>query len=66
MLKVAVLLLLVAIVGSMFSGLFYMYRDRGASQRMVRALSWRIGLSLLLFLLLLAAFRFGFIAGYSQ
>jgi len=61
-----VLLLLVAIIGSLFSGLFYLYRDRGAGQRMARALTWRIGLSIALFLLLLAGFRFGLIPGYTQ
>jgi len=59
-------LLLVAIIGSLFSGLFYLYRDRGAGQRMARALTWRIGLSIALFLLLLAGFRFGLIPGYTQ
>jgi hypothetical protein len=66
MLKLLVVLLLVAIVGSLFSGLFYLYRDRGAGERTVRALTLRIGLSIALFLLLLAGFRFGFIPGYTQ
>ena len=66
MIKVLVILLLLAIVGSLFSGLFYLYRDRGAGERTARALTVRIGLSIALFLLLLAGFRFGFIPGYSQ
>lgn len=66
MLKLLVVLLLVAIVGSLFSGLFYLYRDRGAGERTVRALTLRIGLSITLFLLLLAGFRFGLIPGYTQ
>lgn len=66
MLRVLVVLLLLAIVGSLFSGLLFLYRDRGDSQRMARALTWRIGLSLALFLVLLAAFRFGLIPGYTQ
>jgi hypothetical protein len=59
-------LLLLAIVGSLFSGLFYLYRDRGAGERTVRALTLRIGLSIALFLVLLAGFRFGLIPGYTQ
>ncbi len=55
-----------AIVGSLLSGLFYLYRDRGAGERMARALTWRIGLSITLFLLLLLGFRFGLIPGYTQ
>lgn len=66
MLRVLVVLLLLAIVGSLFSGLFSLYRDRGSGDRTVRLLTWRVGLSIGLFLLLLAAFRFGFIAGYTQ
>ncbi|NTV71935.1 MAG: twin transmembrane helix small protein [Azonexaceae bacterium] len=66
MLKLVVVLLLVAIVGSLFSGLFYLYRDRGAGERTVRALTLRIGLSIALFLVLLAGFRFGLIPGYTQ
>jgi len=66
MLKGLVFLMLLAIVGSLFSGLFFLYRDRGDGQRMARALTWRIGLSIALFLLLLAAFRFGVIPGYTQ
>jgi hypothetical protein len=55
-----------AIVGSLFSGLFYLYRDRGAGERTAKALTVRITLSIALFLLLLLGFRFGFIPGYSQ
>ncbi len=66
MIKVVVVLMLVAIVGSLFSGLFFLYRDRGAGVRTAQALTLRIGLSILLFLLLLAGFRFGFIPGYTQ
>ena len=66
MLRVLVVLLLLAIIGSLFSGLFYLYRDRGEGERTVRALTLRIGLSIALFLLLLAGFRFGLIPGYTQ
>lgn len=66
MLKLLVVLLLLVIVGSLFSGLFYLYRDRGAGERTVRALTLRIGLSIALFLMLLAGFRFGLIPGYTQ
>lgn len=66
MVKILVVLMLLAIIGSLFSGLFFLYRDRGAGNRAVRALTLRICLSILLFLILLAAFRFGLIPGYSQ
>lgn len=66
MIKVVVVLLVLAIVFSLFSGLFSLYRERGAGTRTVRLLTWRVGLSITLFALLLLAFRFGFIAGYTQ
>jgi hypothetical protein len=64
--KVFAVLMLLAIIGSLFSGLFYFYRDRGAGERAVRALTLRIGLSVALFIALLISFRIGLIPGYSQ
>ena len=66
MIRVLVILLLLASVGSLFSGLFFLYRDRGAGVRTAKMLTLRIGFSIFLFLLLLVAFRFGIIPGYSQ
>jgi hypothetical protein len=63
MFKLLVLLVLGAILFSLFSGLVYMYRDRGTGTRAVRALTLRVGLSVLLFIALLLAYRFGFISG---
>jgi uncharacterized membrane-anchored protein len=59
--KTVIILMLIAIVGSLFSGLLYMFKDHGNSDRMVKALTLRIGLSITLFLLLLAGFYFGLI-----
>lgn len=64
--KAFAVLMLLAIVASLFSGLFYLYRDRGSGERTVRALTLRIGLSVTLFIALLIAFRFGAIPGYTQ
>lgn len=66
MIKPLVILMLLAIIASLFSGLVFLYRDRGAGSRTVRALTVRIGLSIGLFILLLLSFRFGLIPGYSQ
>jgi len=66
MLRMVVVLLVLAIVVSLFSGLVSLYRDRGSGERTARLLTWRIGLSMLLFVLLLAGFRFGLIPGYAQ
>ncbi|MBL8200919.1 MAG: twin transmembrane helix small protein [Chromatiales bacterium] len=59
MIKILVLVLLAAIVVSLFSGLFFLNRDQGGSGRMVRALTVRITLSVLLFLILLIAWWTG-------
>lgn len=53
----------VLIVASLASAAVFMIRDRGDSKRMVKALALRVGLSLGLFLLLMAAYYFGFITG---
>ena len=66
MFKLIVILLLFCVVGSLFSGLFFLYRDRGAGVRTAQALTLRIGLSILIFALLLVGFRFGWIPGYNQ
>ncbi len=66
MFKLIVILLLFGVVGSLFSGLFFLYRDRGASVRTAQALTLRIGLSILIFVLLLVGFRLGWIPGYNQ
>ena len=52
---------LLAIVASLGSALVFMYRDRSQSTRMVKALALRVGLSVGLFLILMAAYYFGLI-----
>ena len=59
--KILVILFLVAIVGSLGSALFFMVRDQGKSKRTVKALTVRVGLSLTLFILLMAGYYFGWI-----
>ena len=46
---------------SLFSGLFFLYRDHGAGTRTVRALTWRIGLSIFIFVVLLVGLGTGLI-----
>jgi hypothetical protein len=59
--KTFVILMLVAIFASLFSALLFLFKDGGRGTRTARALTWRIGLSLTLFLLLMAGFYFGII-----
>ena len=59
MFKLIILLLLVGVIGSLFSGLFFLTRDRGQGDRTVKALTLRIGFSILIFVLLILQYRFG-------
>ena len=59
--KILVVVLLLAIVGSLASALFFLVHDQGKSKRTVNALAVRVGLSLFLFLILMAGHYFGLI-----
>jgi len=61
--KYVVILFLVFIVGSLFSALYYLVRDKGSGERTVKALTVRISLSVALFALLMLGYYFGFITG---
>ncbi|GMU44688.1 MAG: hypothetical protein AMXMBFR25_26740 [Lysobacterales bacterium] len=52
MIKLGIVLFLGFIVYNLGAGCYYMLTDQGRSTRVVRALSWRIGLSILLFALI--------------
>lgn len=49
------------VVASLFSALFFVYKDRSGSTRAVKALALRVGLSIALFLLLMIGYYFGYI-----
>lgn len=59
--RVIVILFLIAIVGSLGTALFYLIRDKGGSNRSVRSLTVRVGLSVTLFVLLMLGYYFGLI-----
>jgi hypothetical protein len=61
--KYLVILFLLFILYSLGAAAYYMLKDNGASERMVRALTIRVALSVTLFLLLMAGIHFGFITG---
>ena len=58
--KVLVILVLLVIVASLGSGLFYLIRDGGQSERAVKALTIRISLSVILFALVLVGYATGY------
>ncbi|MAT64516.1 MAG: hypothetical protein CMN57_02585 [Gammaproteobacteria bacterium] len=57
--KLFIVLVLLVILGSLASGLVFLIRDRGGSDRTIKALTWRIGLSVTLFLLLMLGYATG-------
>jgi len=59
--KIIIVLMLLFIVASLFSALFYLGKDKGTSDRTAKALTLRIGLSILLFIMLIAGYYTGLI-----
>ena len=64
--RYVVILMLVLIVASLGSGLFFVMRDDHNSKRAVKVLAIRVGLSVALFLVLMGSYYFGFIPGRTS
>ena len=64
--KILILVLLAAVVASLFSGLYFVYKDKGQSNRAVISLTIRIVLSILVFAILMGSYYFGLIPGRLQ
>lgn len=60
--KIIIVAGLVAVIVSLFSALYYLYRDRGHGTRMVKALALRVALSASLIAFLVVAYHLGWIA----
>lgn len=63
--KIIVLAFMALILYFLGSGAYYLIKDAGTKRRTVQSLTWRIGLSLVLFILLFVAFRFGWIQPHT-
>ena len=61
MTRLVILVCFLAIVLSLASALVHLVRDKGESKKLARALTIRVGLSVLLFLFLIAAWLLGWI-----
>jgi hypothetical protein len=59
--KIAIAIAFILILGSLGSALFFLMRDKGRSNNTVRALAVRVALSIALFLLILLAYKLGYI-----
>lgn len=59
--KVIIVLVFIGIIASLASGLYYLVNDKGESRRTLRALTFRIGLSVGLFAFLMLLIGLGVI-----
>ena len=59
--RIVILLLLLVVLASLFSGLYFVYKDKGGTNRAVIALTIRIAVSVLVFVILMGAYYFGWI-----
>jgi hypothetical protein len=57
--KWLLVVMLVAVVVSLFSGLYFMYRNKGNPNAVVNALKLRVALSIAVFLIAIGGFVFG-------
>lgn len=59
--RIVIIILLFAVIASLFSGLYFVYKDKGGSNRAVISLTIRVGLSILVFVILIASYYMGWI-----
>jgi hypothetical protein len=59
--RLLVVAVLIAIIASLGSAAFQLASGKGDSGKMLKALTWRIGLSVALFLLLIVAWKTGIV-----
>ncbi len=59
--KIVILVLLLGVLASLFAGLYFVFKDKGTTNRAVISLTIRIALSVLVFLLLIGSYFFGWI-----
>ncbi|MEM1412505.1 MAG: twin transmembrane helix small protein [Pseudomonadota bacterium] len=64
--KIIIIAFLLAIGWTLISSFYFLVKDKGEGDRTVRRLTWRISLSLVLFLLLYLFFRLGWIEPSSR
>jgi hypothetical protein len=63
--KIFIIIVMLVIIGALVSSLIFLVRDEGKTQRTVKALTLRIGLSIALFLFLFVAFYFHWITPHG-
>ena len=63
--KIIIVALLLVVVFSLGQALFFLIRDESKSDRMLKSLTWRIGLSVFIFILLLIGQAMGIITPHG-
>ena len=64
--KIIIVAMLFVVIGSLASAMFHLVKGEGkSSDKVIKSLSWRIGLSVLIFILLLVGQALGLIAPHS-
>lgn len=63
--KIIVVVMLLAVVTALFSGMYFMLKDGSDKRRTVRALTWRVGLQAGLIGFLVLAYFMGWIEPHS-
>ena len=59
--RILIVVLLFAVIASLFSGLYFVYKDKGGTNRAVISLTIRIALSILVFVILIVSYLFGWV-----
>ena len=63
--KTIIIIAMLVILIALARGLFFLVTDQGKTKQTVKALSWRIGISLTLFIFLFLAYSLGWIRPHS-
>jgi cytochrome bd-type quinol oxidase subunit 1 len=63
--KIYIFILLILIGVSLFSGLFFLANDNSNSKRLVTSLTFRIILSIMLFISLVLGYKFGWVTPHG-
>lgn len=59
--KLMIIILLFLVLGALFTGLYFLFRDYGKGERALHALLWRVGFTVTLIVILLVGAYTGWI-----
>lgn len=63
--KIAIILLLLAVVVALFTGMYFLIKDGSDKRRVARALSWRVGLQVALVLFMVLSYFMGWLQPHN-